>query len=230
MGRAVHTGGLASYVVLHPRRKGKTHNSVSHAEIAVAAVQGYYHGIHERVHSKDPLIDFGDYIKGILKGLGKLYSTVPQRRLPLLADAINTVINLGSYTLAALCTLWLAQWQGVMRGSDILKHTDRRARKWNPDQYTHLGTVPSEEVSPGANYGCSVEMRWRLKPMNTDQTGAQGFEKTFLLDISPDSLSAAQGIRHILALRCEVNTKREESQLFLNAQMRDEISLIHSRR
>lgn len=68
---------FASYVVLYPRKKGQKHNILSHAEWAVAAVRGYYQAINGMVPGKDVLIDFSDYMKGILKGPGKPYSYVP---------------------------------------------------------------------------------------------------------------------------------------------------------
>lgn len=100
--------GFASYVVLHPRRKGQKDNSVSHAERAVAEVRRYYQSMNGRIPGKDALVYFGDHINGMLKGLGKLYLAVRKRRLPLLADdmrEIRAVMNLGSYTGAALGAL-----------------------------------------------------------------------------------------------------------------------------
>lgn len=64
-------------------------------------VRGYYQSINGRVPGKDALVDFGDYIKAILKGPEKLYHAIPQRILPPLADdmrVIRAMMNLGSYT------------------------------------------------------------------------------------------------------------------------------------
>lgn len=170
--------GFASYVILHPRRKGQKSNSVSHAERAIAAVGGYYRSIDGMIAGKDALVDFGDYIKGILKGLGKLYPTIPQRSVPLLVDdmrAIRAVMNLGSYSEAEIWALWISQWQGFMRGSDIFRLTDQRERKWDPDSDMHLDRITWEKVEPEKNHGCTLKMRWTLKPTKTDQAGTKGF-------------------------------------------------------
>lgn len=55
--------------------------------------------------------------------LRKLYPSVLQRRLTLLTDDMRdiiTVLNLGRNTEVELWALWLAKWQDVMMGSEIL--------------------------------------------------------------------------------------------------------------
>lgn len=64
--------GFASYVVLFPRRKTQAHNSTAHAERAIGAVRGYYQSVYGRVLGKDHLVDCGNFIKRVLKGLTKL--------------------------------------------------------------------------------------------------------------------------------------------------------------
>lgn len=68
-------------------------------------MRGYYQSINGRIPGEDALLDFGDYIKGILKGLDKLYPTITQRRLPPIKDdirAIRAVMNIGTYSEAKL--------------------------------------------------------------------------------------------------------------------------------
>lgn len=96
-------------------------------ERAVAAIRGYYHNLNGRFSVKDALVDFANYIKCILKGLGKLYPSAQHRRLPLLANymrSIRAIMNLGLYSEAALWVVWLSQWNAVMRGSDIMRAAD----------------------------------------------------------------------------------------------------------
>lgn len=56
--------------------KGQKHNSVSQSERKVSTVRGYYQGSTVIIPEKDALVDFGDYINGILKGLAKPYAAI----------------------------------------------------------------------------------------------------------------------------------------------------------
>lgn len=84
-------------------------------------------------------------------------------------------MNLRSYTEAALWVQWLSQGQGVMRGSDILRPTDQRARKWDPDCETQLNRIAWETFNHERNHGFTVKMRWTLKPTKIDQAETKGF-------------------------------------------------------
>lgn len=80
--------------------------------MAAAAICCYYKGFYGIVPGTDALIDFGNYIKGILKAVGKLDPTTPLKRLSLLVDNmrdIRTLMDLNNYENAALWALFIAQ-------------------------------------------------------------------------------------------------------------------------
>lgn len=52
-----------------------------------------------------------------------------------------------------------------------------------------------------------------MKPTETDQSGGEAFEETFLVDNEYDSLSAAAAIEHMLSLRGKVE---KDDPLFLD--------------
>lgn len=111
--------GFADYFVLFPQRKAQVHNSTAHAERAIGAVRGHYQSINDIIPGKDQLVDCGNIIKRVLKGLGKLYPTSNQKMLSLLSThmkAIKKVMNIQELEDATLWALWLTQWQGLMRG------------------------------------------------------------------------------------------------------------------
>lgn len=85
-----------------------------------------------------------------------------------------------------------------MRGSDILKPAYQKARKWITDHDMHVGRISWEDVQPSVCHGCSLNIRWELKPTKTDQAVTNGFEKSFLVDDKLSALSAAQSIRYML--------------------------------
>lgn len=158
---------------------------------------------------------------------------VPQRTPPLLVDdmrEIKAFINLGRYAEAAIWALWFSQWQGVLTGSYILKPTQQKARKWNPERDKNLDRISWEEVRPEVKHGCSIKLRWKLQTTKIDQVGTQGLEKIFMLDLKSDSLSTEQAIQQMVHLHQEVSAERNESPLFLDAQTGKEIRLWNLRR
>lgn len=71
-----------------------------------------------------------------------------------------------------------SQWQGVMRGNDVLHPTDEKGRTWNPIRDTHIGRLTWEKVDPSTHNGCSTRIRWRMKQSKTDPAAEQAFQKS----------------------------------------------------
>lgn len=74
------------------------------------------------------------------------------------------------------------------------------------------------QFNPEPNHGGTIKLRWKLKQSNTNQIRTIGFEKTFLLDPKPGSLSAAKTIHRMMPLRSEIDMDQKYAALFLDAQ------------
>lgn len=68
--------------------------------------------------------------------------------------------------------LWVSQWQGVTRSSDMLMPKGKKSRKSDPEKDTNVGRITWEDVEPRANGRCKIGMRWKLKQSKTDPSGA----------------------------------------------------------
>lgn len=142
---------FASYFVLFPRRKNQTYNSTGHSERAIVVFKVHYQSLNGRVQGKYHLVDYGDRIKKVLKGLAKIRPSTTQKRLPLMPSnmrGIIAVMKLDYLEKATLWALWLAQWQVVMIFSDILRLVDLKGLKWELTRGTHIGRIRWEDVDP----------------------------------------------------------------------------------
>lgn len=83
--------GFASFVVTYPRRAGQSHNSTAHAERVVCVVRGYYENMYGRFLGMRRAADFIRTLRGVTRGLRKLYTTTPMVRVPLLADDLRAI-------------------------------------------------------------------------------------------------------------------------------------------
>lgn len=196
--------GFASYAVAYPRKSKQRYNSAAYAERAVSAVRSYYEHMHGRVPGAGNGVDFTSTLRGVTRGLRKLYPTAQTMRVPLLADdrrAIRGVMDCSKLLDITFWALWASQWQGVMRSSDILRPTTDKDRKWMPSKDTHVGRILWEPVNPNGYRGCKTQMLWRLKPSKTDQAGETRFEETFLVDHDPNVISAGAAISAMLHKR-----------------------------
>lgn len=206
--------GFAGYVVMYPIQKGKSHNSVAHAERSVGVVKAYYRGKNGRTPGSGAETSFDYYIKDALRGLAKVYPTDCMKRAPLLADQMREIrrtMNLQDLKEATMWAPWVSQWQGVLRGSDILRRPEDKRKPCDKDKATHMGRLSWERIDPKENHGCEVRLRWFMKPSKTDQTGGKKPAKTFLKDDTEDALSLAAAIWHMLSLREKPKEGEEEN-------------------
>lgn len=77
--------GFASFVVAYPRRAKRKHNSKAHAEQSVRTVRGYYEHMNGHAPAVGYGINFTRTLRGVTRGLKKLYPTtliigIPLRR------------------------------------------------------------------------------------------------------------------------------------------------------
>lgn len=167
--------GFASFVVTVPGRANQAHNTTSHAERAVGTVRGYYEHMNGRSPGAALGVDFTRTLRGVGRGLRKLYPVEPTRRIPLLADDMHTI-------------------RAVMKLDNlkelVIRPPDDKSRRWDPARDTHIGRITWEDVNPAENCGCKTRVRWRLKPSKTDTGGGKCFEKTFLVDGNRIAISA----------------------------------------
>lgn len=140
---------------------------------------------------------------------------------------IKKAMDLQELEDATLWALWLTQWQGVMRGSDILRPADQENRTWDIKKDTHIGRLKWECIDPRTHHGCDMILRWDMKPRKTDQSGEKDFEKTFLVDNEYDSLSAGAAIEHTLNVR---GWREKSDPLFLDYKTGKEVTLATSRK
>lgn len=154
--------------------------------------------------SKDYLVDYGNTIKRVLKGVAKLHPYNAHSRLPLLSlhmRSIRYMIRLSELEDAKLWALWPSQWQVVVSGSDILRPTNQKARKWDLTKDTNIGRLQWEVVDQKTHHGCDMRLRWSMKSRKTDQSGEESFKKTFSVDHDNYVLSAAANIEFMLTIR-----------------------------
>lgn len=85
---------------MYQRRENQTHNSTANAERAVGAIRNFYTQKWERVLGIGELVDFIKQMRGVLRGLRKLYPKEPMLRIPLLAEDMRA--TRGGMDLTAL--------------------------------------------------------------------------------------------------------------------------------
>lgn len=217
-------------MVLFPRRRNQTHNSTAHAERAIGAVKGHYQTLSGRTPGKDHLVDYGNTMKRGLKGLTKIHTKNTQKRLPLLPShmrAVRDVMKLREQEDITFWALWLAQWQGLMRGSDILRPVDQKGRKWDTSRDTHIGRLLWENVDPKPHHGCEMRLQWTMKQSKTDQSVEKAFERSFLVDHDHDILSAEAAIEYMLTNRGHYE---KDDPLFIYPNTRKEVTIAASKR
>lgn len=114
-------------------------------------------------------------------------------------------MNMDDQSDDTLWALWLAQWQGVMRGSDILRQMDQKARSWYIRKETHIGRLKWESVDPRTPHGCNMRLRWDMKQTKTNQNGEKRLENSILVENEHDSLPAGAAIEHMISMRGRVD-------------------------
>lgn len=76
-------------------------------------------------------VDFYRLIFGGIRGVCKLYPTFHMSRTQLLVEEMRSIRNAMDLTTLRDKTywdLWVCQWQGVMRGSNVLRPVDYKER------------------------------------------------------------------------------------------------------
>lgn len=80
--------------------------------------------MHGRYPGPGKGIHFTRTLRGVTRGLRKLYPVTSMVRVPLLVvymRAIRGVMNMNNLKDVTYWALWASQWQAFIRGSDILR-------------------------------------------------------------------------------------------------------------
>lgn len=189
--------GFASFLVTYPIKASQKHNSASHAERTVCTVRNYYLDMLCRTPGSRRDFDVTNTLRGVTRGLRKLYPTEPMSEVPLLAYdmwAIRRTMDLDYLRDLSYWALSAAQWHGFMRGSDILRPATDNNHKCQPGRNTHVGQIFWEPIDAKGNGVCETSILCRLKRSKTDQSGETQFKKTFLVDHRPSSISEGAAI------------------------------------
>lgn len=162
-----------------------------------------------------------------------MYAVKRMCHAPILSEhlrALRRVMDMTKAKDLAMWALWVVQWQGMMRASDVLNTATDAKRRWNPLRDSHLGRLSWEHVDAISNAGYGTWLRWRLKPSKTDQAGENRHEKTFLVDESVGGLSAGKAIKDMLSRRTTPARKPLESlPIFSYAEDGSEVKIEDSR-
>lgn len=212
--------GFASFVLKYPRKKGKEHNTIEHAERAVSSDCQHHELIYGRSPGKAYGVVYSNLLPQVFKGLRKIHPSKKTQHTPVMADhmrQIKRTLDLSNLRDANVCALWLSQWQGVLRASDILRPSMDQKRSWNPKRDTHLARFSWEKVDDVEMPGYKWRLRWVLRPNKTNQSGDKPDDRTFILDNDRKPLSAAKAIDHMLYLRgINHNTDKENKSVFMD--------------
>lgn len=110
-----------------------------------------------------------------------------------------------------------SQWQALLRASDMLRPMGEGKRKWDPKKDTHLGRLRWEKTSEAEATGIEWLLIWLQKQSKTNRSGERQYEKTFLLYNSPEAISVAKAIEHMLYLRnLDRNVDEQNTPLFFD--------------
>jgi hypothetical protein len=226
---------FAIYVVHYPRSAKKAlageKNTAATADKAITAVRDHFRVNLRRTVGGPP--DQCWTLKLISRSLHKLApSGVRAPRLQILQchlRAIKPLLDLaGNAYHRTLWAFFLTCWQGVCRSGDLLRGKKGRGRtQWNPALDTHLGRLSVEAVrAPDGIITRRRRIILALKPTKTDPTGERGFEKTFIIDKDPDSLSAGAAIFDMLAKSPLLSSPlpAEEIPLFYDPRTKRELA------
>ena len=123
----------------------------------------------------------------------------------------------------ALWALWLTQWQGLLRSSDLIKKKREAQVPWDPRIETHRGRLSMEVAKDLQNRILGPRIKLLLKPNKTDQAGTENTVKTFIVDAKPGSLSAGQAIREMIKAD-PLDNGLENTPLFRNPGTDKEIT------
>lgn len=223
---------FAVFVVHYPRQTKKVKsgglNTAKYAEDCLSAVRAYCYARHGRIPG--PEARSARQLSLVLKGLHKRAPSGRRAlRSPILQvhlRAIRKLLNLEDSPLDRMIwAFFLTCWQGACRCGDLLRGKRYAgSQAWCPQFDTHRGRLAFSHVD-----GTSGVLRatLRLKPGKTDPTGEKGFEKTFLVDESPDSLSAGAALLDML-IRDGVAGDRTLVPLFLDPRTGRELTYVQA--
>lgn len=121
------------FVVTYPLRSIQSHNRTVHVERAIGMVRVYYELMNGRSPCTGRGADFTGTLSGTSQELRKTYPATTMAIMTLLVNdtrSIRKVIDSTNLRYVTYWALWGFQWQGVMRGSDILRQLNAKAKNW----------------------------------------------------------------------------------------------------
>lgn len=192
---------FAAFLVAFPRSSTKR-NSALYAQQIISSVRTFYE---DKIGRRPRLLPNGrahGHLKAAMKGLRAIAPVRAKRRLQILQyhlRAVKRVLDLCNNQFhRVLCCMWLMQWQGCMRASDIIRRKREGARCWAPERDTHRGRIKVgiARGTDGRPIGASITLM--MKPTKTDRSVEKGLCRLFILDEDEAALSAARAMREML--------------------------------
>ena len=209
---------FAEFVVAFPRRKKKELNTTPHAEQCIASVRSHYAAKHGRRPGLRAGSNGGSQLQLVLKGLKNMSPSKKGERLPILQHHLRADrrhLDISNNGLHRVCwALWLTQWQGVLRSSDVISRLKWTGRTWIPSKEIHRGRLAVGDASDARGEIIGPRLPLTLKPNKTDQGGEKQTVTFIVLDTSNDALSTAHAIREMLHHDIEAIKTPEETALF----------------
>jgi hypothetical protein len=223
----------ATFVVHNPRRKTATgKNTGRYAQSCVHAVRLMAWQNHRR-HVCDPKVKHSSLYQ-TLKGLRKLAPLGKRApRMPITQAALRAILETldpRSQRDRVLRAYWLAQFQLVCRGGDLIRGKKLpAARSWDPLRETHRGRALFEPAVDETGRVCGVRLSLTLKPSKADPEGLKDIVKTGIIDNTPGALSAAAAIADMLEHAGEVAGALPEAiSLFLDPTTGEELTYAYA--
>lgn len=129
----------------------------------------------------------------------------------------------GSQMHRTLWALWLTQWQGVLRGGDLIRGDKDQLHAWDASRDTHRGRV---ELGIGRDVDGNVlgaKISTHIKPTKPDQLNERQIVRSFVVDGTPGALSAGLAIYDMLK-RDMIEARLEDIPLFRNPGTKREVT------
>jgi len=168
----------------------------------------------------------------MLRGIERMQRPPEDPRLPILQQhlrAVKSKLDLkNSKAHRVLWALWLTQWQGSLRSSDLIRPENDVNRTWKPMWDSHRGRIRVEMLHNARGKQLGIALVLTLKPLKNDRHNTRIKKKEFLIDQRADALSAGTAIYEMIKVD-EVTGDPRKVPLFRNPATGKEITYEQSR-
>jgi len=191
-----------AYIRVRPKReRHKKPVSFATARSYLYTITNYYHELRGRRPAKFRSGKWAFQLDRTLKGI-KSNAPLAKLRLPIMQQDLHKIrklLNLRENGYhRVLWALWLAQWQAGCRASDFIRPANEQKRRWDPAKDLHRGRVSAQRALTSENKLLGVKLVVKMKPIKNDKRNERIVNKSFVIDTSPNALSAGAAIVHML--------------------------------